>query len=352
MPRAKVATPVIEGPEHTVMQESDDSLLAAAQSIFVETAEGDEPEPHLRSVPPIEDEYVPLLAGLPESTEASERAEITAGTDKRERAPRRASTEASERAEMATSTEAPERPDFGKPDIGDMITVKGGGLYLPVRRRVVWMRGEPVPHPDWTIDTIAEKVDEGEFKPGASGKSGDRVEGGYARYRANVFNEHGRLLATGTKTEFSERFLDFVEKAETGAIGRALAVAGYGTEAAVDLDEGLEKERIADAPVTAPGRSIHISSSAVPGVRVGGRPAQITDSQRAEVARLTRALGLGMGLIPLMEAIKGESMSVVEGAEMNTEMNNFLQSFTFEQGGDLVQQLNQALKNRQESAET
>ena len=103
--------------------------------------------------------------------------------------------------------------------------------YLPARRRLTWMRGEPVPHPDWTVDTYDEEVIRGDFSKG-------RITGGYARYRASVFDTAGRLIGTGTKTEYSERFTDFVEKAETGAIARALAVAGYGTEAALDLDEG------------------------------------------------------------------------------------------------------------------
>jgi hypothetical protein len=42
-------------------------------------------------------------------------------------------------------------------------------------------------------------------------------------------------------------FKDYLEKAETGAIGRALAMCGYGTQFTGDeLDEGV---RIVDAPV-------------------------------------------------------------------------------------------------------
>ena len=42
------------------------------------------------------------------------------------------------------------------------------------------------------------------------------------------------------------RFLHVVGKAETGAVGRALAMCGYGTLQAPEFDEG---ERIADAPL-------------------------------------------------------------------------------------------------------
>jgi hypothetical protein len=41
-------------------------------------------------------------------------------------------------------------------------------------------------------------------------------------------------------------FPDYIEKAETGAIGRALAMCGYGTLQAPEFDE---QDRLADMPV-------------------------------------------------------------------------------------------------------
>jgi hypothetical protein len=67
---------------------------------------------------------------------------------------------------------------------------------------------------------------------------------GYARFHATVRDAEGRILGQGTKTENAANFFDYVEKAETGAIGRALAAAGFGTELDQDLDEG----RVVDAP--------------------------------------------------------------------------------------------------------
>ena len=117
------------------------------------------------------------------------------------------------------STVDAERVDF-RPHLEDMVTVRGGGLYLPVRRRVGWMRGEPRPHPDWSIDTVAEEVIRGNIKKGAGTRGGtETVEGGYARYRANIFDETGRLIATGTKTEYSERFTDFARRPRQGPSG-------------------------------------------------------------------------------------------------------------------------------------
>lgn len=121
-----------------------------------------------------------------------------------------------------------------------LIKVQGGREYLPVAYRLVWFRDE---HPDWGIDTRPVLLD---------------VEKGIAVFQANVYNSEGRLLASGTKMETARGFADFVEKAETGSIGRALGVLGYGTQFAPEFDEG---ERLADSPLPLNGRA--------PGTRTG-----------------------------------------------------------------------------------
>jgi len=70
-----------------------------------------------------------------------------------------------------------------------------------------------------------------------------------ARATVSVYDEAGSLIKTAqaTKRETKKDFSDHTEKAETGAIGRALALMGYGTQFAIaDLDEG---NRLADSPV-------------------------------------------------------------------------------------------------------
>ena len=196
------------------------------------------------------------------------------------------------------------------------------------------MRGEPEPHPDWTIDTYAEEIERGTYV------NNTKVSGGYARYRANIFDESGRLISTGTKTEWSERFMDFAEKAETGAIARALAVAGYGTEAALDLDEGAEDGRIADAPVA--NRPITIASSSATGLRQGGRSEHITSAQLNEISRLTKQLKMGVGIIPLMEGVLGVSVPELDPTNPSGTILTFLNGLTFEQASTLIQALNKA----------
>lgn len=98
--------------------------------------------------------------------------------------------------------------------------------YLPVAARVAWFRKE---HPTWTIQT--EIV--------------ERSDAGWALLKTTVLDEQNRIIATAHKAETKAGFADYLEKAETGSTGRALALCGYGTLYATELDEA---ERIVDTP--------------------------------------------------------------------------------------------------------
>jgi hypothetical protein len=106
-----------------------------------------------------------------------------------------------------------------------MLSLKGKD-YLQVAHRLVWMREEM---PNASIETTFLKL-----------------EDNYAICRAVVKDGDSQLLATATKREDKTHFADFIEKAETGAIGRALALCGFGTQFAPELDE---QDRIVDAPL-------------------------------------------------------------------------------------------------------
>jgi len=110
-----------------------------------------------------------------------------------------------------------------------------GKDYLQVQWRIVWMREE---HSDWGIET--------EIVNSASG---------HVQMKATIRNKDGQILAQGHKAENKTSFNDYLEKAETGAIGRALALCGYGTQFTGDeLDEG---KRLADSPVAKYKEVIH-----------------------------------------------------------------------------------------------
>jgi len=128
--------------------------------------------------------------------------------------------------------------------------------YLPVQWRLVWFRQEC---PEGTITTEMldlNRTEECETEVSIWNdaiRKYDKVikkARGVAVFRATVTDGRGGS-STGTKTENAACFPDYLEKAETGAIGRALAGLGFGTQFTGDeLDEGTE--RIADAPVSRP----------------------------------------------------------------------------------------------------
>src|SRR3989454_2154442 len=128
---------------------------------------------------------------------------------------------------------------------------EGSKDYLPVQWRLVWFRELC---PQGTIDTEEVEVDldremeEEVFVWNAERRRSEKVvkrAKGYARFRATISDGKGGR-ATGTKSECAASFPDYIEKAETGAIGRALAALGYGTQFAPELDE---QHRIVDSPV-------------------------------------------------------------------------------------------------------
>jgi hypothetical protein len=110
-----------------------------------------------------------------------------------------------------------------------LLRVQGGKFYLPAAYRIVWFRDEC---PDWGVET--QLIEGGQ-------------EAGFATVQARIYNAEGRVIASGIKTETRQDFpAGWVEKAETGSIARALAVAGFGTQFAPELDD--DGDRPADSP--------------------------------------------------------------------------------------------------------
>lgn len=131
-----------------------------------------------------------------------------------------------------------------------MITTKAGTKlpladikgkpYLQVAHRLVWFREE---HPDWTINTEVVEWNQDQK---------------WIVMRGTILDDAGRMIATALKSESAKGFPDYIEKAETGAIGRALAMCGYGTQFDPELDEG---DRLADSPVQPATRSSEASDN-------------------------------------------------------------------------------------------
>jgi len=102
---------------------------------------------------------------------------------------------------------------------GQIIRVRGGVEYLPVQARVHWFR---MLNPYGRIETEMLYFDPNQQ---------------IAAFKATIYDNENRLLAQATKMETAKGFADYLEKAETGAVGRALALAGYGTQFAPELME-------------------------------------------------------------------------------------------------------------------
>jgi hypothetical protein len=107
-------------------------------------------------------------------------------------------------------------------DASKYLTDLNGRDYLEVKWRLLWLRTE---HPEALIDTqlVKHTTD-------------------LALFRAQV-SVPGGGTATGWGSETAEDFGDYIEKAETKALGRALAALGYGTQFCEDFDFSAERER-------------------------------------------------------------------------------------------------------------
>ena len=108
------------------------------------------------------------------------------------------------------------------------LTHLNGRDYLEVKWRLLWLRTE---HPEAIVQTELA-----------------RQEGTMALFKARVAIPGGGE-ATGWGMETKEDFGDYVEKAETKALGRALAALGYGTQFCEEFESGGS---VVDAPVARP----------------------------------------------------------------------------------------------------
>ncbi|GBD19451.1 hypothetical protein HRbin27_01957 [bacterium HR27] len=99
-----------------------------------------------------------------------------------------------------------------------LLKTRGGRDHLEARWRIVWLRRH---HPDARVITELIQLDR---------------EQGFALFRA-VVEIPGGGSATGWGSESAADFSDYIEKAETKALSRALRALGYGTESALEEEE-------------------------------------------------------------------------------------------------------------------
>ena len=140
-------------------------------------------------------------------------------------------------------------------DPGKHVRLLGGNEYLDVKWRIVWFRRD---HPQGSIETFLMEHKVGEhavFKaeirvphpdnPSKTWHPYDKATPYAAEFPHEIrWIEEWDTRTTGWGSETKQDFHDYLEKAETKAIGRALAAMGYGTASLPD-----DGERIVDAPV-------------------------------------------------------------------------------------------------------
>lgn len=111
------------------------------------------------------------------------------------------------------------------------LTKVSGKDYLEVKFRILWAR---TVQPD--ISIVSELT---HYGPEA------------ATFKATVSwpTETGIVVCQDWGSEESSDFGDFMEKASTKAIGRALSLAGFGTQFTNEHEFGADQQRVVDSPV-------------------------------------------------------------------------------------------------------
>ncbi len=177
-------------------------------------------------------------------------------------------------------------------DPSRFLTRVSGREYLEVKWRLVWLRSQ---YPDATIETdlISHSDSQAVFRARVSLKSGG--------------------AATGWGSETPGDFGDYLEKAETKALGRALAALGFGTQFCPDFEFGATHGRVVDAPVEQAQRRVTNDGEVIdqqPRDASAATPRQI-----AFLRRLTREAGL--------QAVEVEQRSADQFGKPVAELRKF-----------------------------
>jgi hypothetical protein len=159
-------------------------------------------------------------------------------------------------------------------DPSKYLTKVGGADYLEVKWRLVWLREL---HPNATIETELVSHD-----------------GNLAVFRARV-SIPGGGSATGWGSEGVDDFRDYLEKAETKALGRALAALGFGTQFCPDFDFGAAQGAVVDSPIdfaSTRGRRLAEGRSAESDRRVASLNQPVTPRQLKFIQAIAREKGM------------------------------------------------------------
>ena len=193
-----------------------------------------------------------------------------------------------------------ERPFSPNEHVMQIKNRGGSADYLPVQWRLVWFNEKC---PEGKI-TIVEKIIDPErevekevMQWNNETRRSERVvksARGWAYFHVRVEDGKGKV-GEAVKSESAVDFDDYIEKADTGATGRALAKIGYGTQFAPEFDE---QHRIVDAPVeraeNSTGGRLEGGRKAIAAINKNSdsaSQASATDQQLASLRKLLQHLG-------------------------------------------------------------
>ena len=184
-------------------------------------------------------------------------------------------------------------------DPSQYLTKVSGQDYLEVKWRLVWLRSE---HPDAILTT------ELAYNDGSRAIFSARVE------------IPGGGVATGWGSETADSFGNYIEKAETKAIGRALGALGFGTQFSYDFEDGPEVGMLADSPVQL-RRPAPRGSFASVGASAGAQP--VSERQMSLIQALRKDLRIDVKQLdelsteitghPIAELNRGQASALIDG---------------------------------------
>lgn len=160
---------------------------------------------------------------------------------------------------------------MSKIDLTTHFMSLSGQKYLKVAGRVLLFREV---YPGGTIQTEQITLDR---------------EAGFAQFQATICDGAGHILATAYGSETLKGFpTGWIEKAETVAVGRALAAAGFGTQFALADFHESEGDKLADSPQVEPKRKPDVPKKPAAPKPVGDGPVT-QDNVKGLFAKLKNA---------------------------------------------------------------